>query len=58
MAKTPQIAVIGSASIDLVTFADRFPKPGETILGQKLTLDLGGKAHIRQWPQDRVGLRC
>jgi ribokinase len=44
MAKTPQIAVIGSANIDLVTFADRFPKPGETILGQKLTLDLGVKA--------------
>src|ERR1700722_14432766 len=43
MAKIPRIAVIGSANIDLVTFADRFPKPGETIFGQKFDLGFGGK---------------
>ncbi len=43
MAKTPRIAVIGSANIDLVTFTDRFPKPGETIFGQKFDLGFGGK---------------
>ena len=39
----PRIAVIGSANVDLTTFADRFPKPGETIFGQKFDLGFGGK---------------
>ncbi len=43
MAKIPRIAVVGSANIDLTTFAERFPKPGETIFGQKFDLGFGGK---------------
>lgn len=43
MAKSPRIAVVGSANIDLTTFTDRFPKPGETIFGQKFDLGFGGK---------------
>jgi ribokinase len=43
MAKRPRIAVIGSANIDLTTFADRFPKAGETIFGEKFDLGFGGK---------------
>jgi ribokinase len=43
MAKRPRIAVVGSANIDLTTFADRFPKPGETIFGKKFDLGFGGK---------------
>jgi ribokinase len=37
------VAVVGSANIDLTTFADRFPKPGETIFGQRFDLGFGGK---------------
>src|ERR1700691_3054362 len=43
MAKQPRIAVIGSANIDLTTFTDRFPRPGETIFGQDFHLGFGGK---------------
>jgi ribokinase len=43
MARRPRVAVIGSANIDLTTFADRFPKPGETIFGNKFDLGFGGK---------------
>ena len=43
MSNRPRIAVIGSANIDLVTFTDRFPKPGETIFGDKFDLGFGGK---------------
>ena len=43
MAKRPRIAVVGSANIDLTTFTERFPKPGETIFGQKFDLGFGGK---------------
>ena len=43
MAKRPRIAVVGSANIDLTTFCNQFPKPGETIFGQKFDLGFGGK---------------
>jgi ribokinase len=43
MPRPPRIAVVGSANVDLTTFADRFPKPGETIFGQKFDLGFGGK---------------
>jgi len=43
MARTPRIAVIGSANTDLTTFADSFPRPGETIFGQRFHLGFGGK---------------
>ena len=43
MAKRPRIAVVGSANIDLTTFTDQFPKPGETIFGRKFDLGFGGK---------------
>ena len=43
MGKRPRIAVVGSANVDLTTFTERFPKPGETIFGQKFDLGFGGK---------------
>jgi ribokinase len=43
MAETPRIAVVGSANTDLITFADVFPRPGETLFGQNFDLGFGGK---------------
>jgi ribokinase len=43
MAKQPFIAVVGSANVDLTTFNDVFPRPGETIFGNKFDLGFGGK---------------
>ena len=43
MANRPKIAVVGSANIDLTTFTNQFPKPGETIFGQRFDLGFGGK---------------
>jgi ribokinase len=43
MPKRPRIAVVGSANVDLVTFTDQFPKPGETIFGKSFDLGFGGK---------------
>lgn len=43
MADTPRIAVVGSANTDLVTFAETFPRPGETLFGQNFDLGFGGK---------------
>jgi ribokinase len=43
MAKRPRIAVVGSANIDLTTFTDKFPKPGETMFAPRFDLGFGGK---------------
>ena len=43
MESRPRIAVVGSANIDLVTFADGVPQPGETIFGQRFDMGFGGK---------------
>src|SRR6201998_2106458 len=43
MARSPRIAVIGSANTDLTTFSDAFPRPGETIFGTSFDLGFGGK---------------
>lgn len=37
------VLVIGSITADVTTFSQRLPQPGETILGDDLTLVLGGK---------------
>ena len=43
MPGTPRIAVVGSANTDLITFANAFPRPGETIFGNNFDLGFGGK---------------
>jgi ribokinase len=43
MARSPRIAVVGSANTDLTTFSDSFPRPGETIFGTSFDLGFGGK---------------
>jgi ribokinase len=49
----PRIAVIGSANVDLTTFADAFPRPGETIFGKAFHLGFGGKG-----ANQAVAARC
>jgi|SRR5215469_7266254 len=43
MERQPHIAVVGSANVDLTTFTDRFPRPGETVFGNRFQLGFGGK---------------
>jgi ribokinase len=43
MPKQSLIAVVGSCNVDLTTFNDVFPRPGETIFGKKFDLGFGGK---------------
>lgn len=43
MSKQSFIAVVGSANVDLTTFNDIFPRPGETIFGKSFDLGFGGK---------------
>jgi ribokinase len=41
--QAPRIVVVGSANIDLTTFADRLPNGGETIFGTHVDIGWGGK---------------
>lgn len=41
--RKPRIVVVGSANVDLTSFTDRFPRPGETIFGDHFDLGFGGK---------------
>lgn len=41
--KPPVIAVVGSAMMDLTTYADVLPEPGQTLAGQLFTTGFGGK---------------
>ena len=43
MTRIPHIVVVGSANIDLTTFTDDIPRPGETIFGREFNLGFGGK---------------
>lgn len=38
-----RIAVVGSANVDLTSFTDKFPRPGETVFGDRFDLGFGGK---------------
>ncbi|HEV2689245.1 MAG TPA: PfkB family carbohydrate kinase, partial [Bryobacteraceae bacterium] len=43
MMRQPRVVVVGSANIDLVTYTDQTPRPGETIFGEGFDLGFGGK---------------
>ena len=43
VSRTPRIAVVGSANVDLTTLVHNFPKPGETVFGKGFHLGFGGK---------------
>lgn len=51
----PKITVIGSANVDLVMNVQRFPQPGETLLGGKLSIVCGGKGANQAVALARLG---
>ncbi|XP_066912013.1 ribokinase-like isoform X1 [Clytia hemisphaerica] len=40
---TSDIVVIGSCNVDLISYSDHFPKPGETLCGSSFSVGCGGK---------------
>src|SRR5437870_11779763 len=51
----PGVCVVGSSNLDLNTYADRFPSPGETILGRRFTTGYGGKGANQAVMAARLG---
>ncbi|MCE9565338.1 MAG: ribokinase [Planctomycetes bacterium] len=54
MAKV-NICVVGSANLDLNSYVDRFPAPGETINGRRFTTGYGGKGANQAVMAARLG---
>ena len=55
MPASPTIIVVGSANTDMVIKADKFPLPGETILGGEFFMFPGGKGANQAVAASRLG---
>ncbi|MBX6168856.1 MAG: ribokinase [Thermobispora bispora] len=49
------VVVVGSISADITAFARRLPRPGETVLGDDVTVNLGGKGANQAVAAARAG---
>src|SRR5437773_10270563 len=55
MGQHARIAVVGSCNVDLTTFADRLPRPGETMFGTRFDFGFGGKGANQAVAASRCG---
>ena len=56
--RTPVIAVVGSANVDLVAYTPRIPGPGETVIGDRFALGFGGKGANQAVMARRAGAQA
>lgn len=54
----PGIVVLGGINMDLVTYSDRFPSDGETVVGQRFLTYAGGKGANQAVAAARMGGRA
>ena len=52
-----KVVVVGSINVDLVVTADRFPRPGETLIGNSFARHPGGKGANQAIAAARMGAR-
>lgn len=56
--KRAEAVFIGACVVDLISYADRFPVPGETVTGTDFVMGHGGKGANACVMAVRMGLRC
>ena len=50
-----KVIVVGSINVDLVVTAERFPRPGETLIGRSFARHPGGKGANQAVAAARMG---
>ena len=55
--RAPGIVVLGGINMDLVTYSERFPSPGETVVGHRFLTYAGGKGANQAVAAARMGGR-
>ncbi len=55
MQQPPEIVVVGSVNTDMVVATDRFPSPGETVMGGRFLMNPGGKGANQAVAAARLG---
>lgn len=53
--RRPAIWVVGSTMVDMITYADRLPERGETLVGRSFSLGFGGKGANQAVMARRLG---
>lgn len=56
--KTIEAVFLGACVVDLISYADRFPTPGETLIGNDFVMGHGGKGANSCVMAARMGLTC
>jgi ribokinase len=54
---TPHVVVVGSTMVDLLSYSDRIPERGQTVIGQRLQIGHGGKGANQAVMAARLGAR-
>lgn len=57
LGRAPGIVVLGGINMDLVTYSDQFPSPGETVVGRRFLTYAGGKGANQAVAAARMGGR-
>lgn len=57
-AKSVEAIFLGACVVDLISYADRFPSPGETLIGNDFSMGHGGKGANSCVMAVRMGLKC
>lgn len=51
-----RIVIVGSVNIDITSYLDKSPAPGETLFANEISISLGGKGANQSIAASRLGL--
>lgn len=58
MEREASVTVVGTSHMDFIAYVDRFPEPGETVIGREFVASPGGKGANQAVAASRMGARC
>ncbi len=55
MVEKPRIVVVGSCNMDIISYTAHLPEPGETVIGERYGMGMGGKGANQAVAASRLG---